>query len=339
VNAAGGHPARRDDHCDERVVGVRLVQQIARGRHRRAAGSPITAGLGWSHCRVLGCSAKISPTAAAGMGNRSRVVLSVTDYTPCARHPSRRRSRPHHDTGCRSCRDGNADMTSVHNPDHVDAHSSPTPDCSARLSLKPSSSARGAVDGAWWPRSTDPAIELAALIEALGAQRTPVRGIALNRAGWDSAPRRIRLASGRKVAVDWFPTGDVRMIRIIDTDYQRIDLLVIPVDTTPAIAELAVTMVTEGQDPDITSTVGHHFGPVRPPAEAEAAPDNDDGASEHLLLTRSRATYPATPSAADASFSCHTGPAETDRSSTSSIGRNLGMTMGQRDQDPRPTTR
>jgi hypothetical protein len=129
------------------------------------------------------------------------------------------------------------------------------------------------------------------------------------------------------------------MIRIIDTDYQRIDLLVIPVDTTPAIAELAVTMVTEGQDPDITSTVGHHFGPVRPPAEAEAAPDNDDGASEHLLLTRSRATYPATPSAADASFSCHTGPAETDRSSTSSIGRNLGMTMGQRDQDPRPTTR
>jgi hypothetical protein len=81
--------------------------------------------------------------------------------------------------------------------------------------------------------------------------------------------------------VDWFPTGDVRMTRIIDTDYQRIDLLVIPVGTTPAIAELAVTMVIDGQDPDITATVGHHSGPVRPPAEAEAALDNDDGASEH----------------------------------------------------------
>jgi uncharacterized protein DUF5994 len=59
-------------------------------------------------------------------------------------------------------------MTSVHttNPDHVDTHSL----CSIRLSLKPSSSARGAVDGAWWPRSTDPTIELAALIEALGAR-------------------------------------------------------------------------------------------------------------------------------------------------------------------------
>ena len=82
-------------------------------------------------------------------------------------------------------------MTSDHttNPDHVGAHNVANGDCSVRLSLKPDSSARGALDGAWWPQSTDPAVELAALIEEFGASRTPVRGLALTGAGLDSAPR------------------------------------------------------------------------------------------------------------------------------------------------------
>src|SRR3712207_390860 len=74
---------------------------------------------------------------------------------------------------------------------------------------------------------------------------------------------------------------DVGMIRLIDTDNQRIDLLVIPVDTTPAIAELALTMATDGQAPDITATVGHHFAPVHRGAEAEESPDTDKGAPQH----------------------------------------------------------
>jgi hypothetical protein len=53
---------------------------------------------------------------------------------------------------------GHADMTPVRttNPDHVDAHSSAARDCSARLRLKPSSFARGALDGACWPPPTSP---------------------------------------------------------------------------------------------------------------------------------------------------------------------------------------
>src|SRR5690349_18025343 len=114
-------------------------------------------------------------------------------------------------------------MTSDHNPEHVDVHKSATCDGPARLSLRPSGSARGALDGAWWPRSTDPAIEFAGLIEELRAQRTLVRKLALSRIGWDSTPRRIRLASGRKIAVEWFRSGDVRMIRILDINYQWIN--------------------------------------------------------------------------------------------------------------------
>src|SRR2546430_14467543 len=125
-------------------------------------------------------------------------------------------------------------MTSVLIPnlDHLDAHSWAARDCSARLSLKPSRAARGAIDGVWWPRSTDPALELAALSEAVAARRAPVRRIALTMAGWDSAPGRIRLASGRRVVVDWFRTPGLHLVRLIGTDDQRIDLLLIPVDTT-----------------------------------------------------------------------------------------------------------
>lgn len=149
-------------------------------------------------------------------------------------------------------------MTSVltTNPDRVEVHSVTARDHSVRLSLKPRSSAsgaldQGALDGAWWPRLTDPAIELVALIEAVGAQRAPVRRIALNMSGWDSAPRRIRLDSGRKVAVDWFQTSGVHLVRTLGTDDRRIDLLIIPADTTPATAHRALTMATDGHDPDI----------------------------------------------------------------------------------------
>jgi hypothetical protein len=161
-------------------------------------------------------------------------------------------------------------MTSDHttNPEHVNTHSWAIRECLPRLNLKPSSSARGVLDGAWWPRSIDPATELAALIEELGAQRTPVRGIALTRGGWDSAPRRIRLASGRKVAVDWLRTGDVSMIRIIDTNYQRID-------------ELALTTATDGRDPHITTTGSHDPASVFLAVKAQASPTDDNGASDH----------------------------------------------------------
>jgi hypothetical protein len=169
-------------------------------------------------------------------------------------------------------------MTSVRttNSDHLDARNLAARDCLARLSLKPSGSAKGALDGAWWPRSTDPAIELGTLSEAVGV---PVRRIALNMAGWDSAPRRV-WRSGRNVAVDWFQTSGVHLVRIVGTDDQRIDLLLIPVDTVNATADLALTMATDGHDPDIAATVGYHSAPVGPPAEAKAFPDNEDGAPD-----------------------------------------------------------
>jgi hypothetical protein len=99
-----GSTSRREELTTSAEVLGGAAGSQSRGlwdRHGRAVGNPITACLGRSHCRVLGSPHKTSPTDPTGMGYRSRVVFSVTDYTPCARHPSPRRSRPHHDTGCR----------------------------------------------------------------------------------------------------------------------------------------------------------------------------------------------------------------------------------------------
>ncbi len=179
-------------------------------------------------------------------------------------------------------------MTSVRatNSEQGDARSVGTSDGSARLSLKPKGCVRGALDGAWWPRSTDPAIELTALIEAVGV---PVRRIALNMAGWDNAPRRIPPSGSERVAVDWFRISGVHLVRIVGTDDQRIDLLLIPVGTEEVTAELALAMAAEGHDPDLTATVGDHSAPVSgpgdPAAGAKASPDDEDGAPDHHAPT------------------------------------------------------
>ncbi|MDQ3899695.1 MAG: DUF5994 family protein [Actinomycetota bacterium] len=161
-------------------------------------------------------------------------------------------------------------MTSVGTTtrNQVDRPSSPPRGDSIHLSLKPSSSAKGALDGAWWPGSTDPTNELVALSEELGARHARVRRIGLHMTGWDNAPRRIRLASGRRVAVDWFQLSGGRLVRILGTDNQRIDLLLIPGETVPANAERALIMATDGHDPEITSPDGHHPALVRTSRDA-----------------------------------------------------------------------
>jgi hypothetical protein len=50
-----------------------------------------------------------------------------------------------------------------------------------RLNLQPASSANTLLDGAWWPRSTDPVAELPGLVLAIDALHGPVKRLMLNR--------------------------------------------------------------------------------------------------------------------------------------------------------------
>lgn len=49
----------------------------------------------------------------------------------------------------------------------------------------------GTVDGAWWPRSTDPLAEFPAMIAGIELHRGPVNRVAFNSIVWDSAPDRV----------------------------------------------------------------------------------------------------------------------------------------------------
>lgn len=150
-------------------------------------------------------------------------------------------------------------MTSVHTscPGQIDTLGSVAPDCSVRRSLEPSGGfACGAVDAAWWTRSTDPAIELVALDEELGVRCAQIRCVALNVGGWDSA-RQIQLASGRRVAVGWFRISVRRWFGSLGLTNQRIDLLLVSDETTPAIANRALTIATQSHDPETTASGEH----------------------------------------------------------------------------------
>ena len=96
-----------------------------------------------------------------------------------------------------------------------------SPPSTPRLRLSPAAppgSARTVLDGAWWPRSTDPVSELPGLILALqdhdpADDHRPITHVLLRKDDWDSHPRRLRVdgpADARVARLSWFdslPSG------------------------------------------------------------------------------------------------------------------------------------
>jgi Family of unknown function (DUF5994) len=126
----------------------------------------------------------------------------------------------------------------------------------SRLRLRPTPAARGVLDGGWWPRSRDPAVELPKLIADLNTrlgQGASVTCVALNLTAWDRTPHRIAIGD-RIVPVGWFQALDVDTIADADTIAvtttrgDRITLLVVPPETTAASAAIALAMAASGDD-------------------------------------------------------------------------------------------
>ena len=98
-----------------------------------------------------------------------------------------------------------------------------------RLQLEPTSSRTTVLDGGWWPRTTDPAIELPAIIDALGPARGTVTHILLSTGDWDMPHPRRLMVGGRTVRLGWFTSQPTGLITLIcDFNHDRFDLLVIP---------------------------------------------------------------------------------------------------------------
>lgn len=140
----------------------------------------------------------------------------------------------------------------------------PTPDkrANARVALRldmSAPSAPGALDGAWWPQSRDPTVELPDLIDHFPKVHGEVHRVVFSRPDWDSTPHRVRAGRGL-VKVGSYPRDDTHQVWLSMSTSELIRLSVRAPEHTTAYA---------------TST-----GPVDPPAST-TADESDLGVEEH----------------------------------------------------------
>jgi hypothetical protein len=118
----------------------------------------------------------------------------------------------------------------------------------ARVSFRPPASSTGFIDAAWWPRSSDLAAELPALLDVLWTAAREINRITYSFAGWDPAPRRIRV-EGRTVRLGGYHTSDTDTVRLTDAwGRERIDVVIIPATTDAAVAEKALQLAGEADN-------------------------------------------------------------------------------------------
>jgi hypothetical protein len=116
-----------------------------------------------------------------------------------------------------------------------------------RLSLTPTGSVPGLLDGAWWPRSRDLSRELPALVGVLDACWGRITRVTVNPAHWPVVPRKVAVA-GHTVHVGWFADEqDPHKLILLSYTAGRWDLLVIPPETgAAAAARLMVAAAAPG---------------------------------------------------------------------------------------------
>jgi Family of unknown function (DUF5994) len=104
-----------------------------------------------------------------------------------------------------------------------------------RLAFPASFTPNDVLNGAWWPRTRDPAAELPALVAAVASRLGVVRRIALNADPWDFWPRQLVIVGGSRVRLDWC-AGGAHTVRLTGGDGSHLDLLAIPFDTAMVLA-------------------------------------------------------------------------------------------------------
>src|SRR5437763_5645776 len=161
-----------------------------------------------------------------------------------------------------------------------------------RFTLKPATGLRGFVDGAWWPRSADPATEFAALLAGLTATSGPITRLAYNLTAWAPAPRKLRV-EGHQVRLEGFHTLDEHTVSMTRPSGHRLVLLVIPVDTTELRGKALLAKASEHgsvasphellADAPMPASAAAALIPQSAEASPEARWETDGG---HLLTIR-----------------------------------------------------
>ena len=114
------------------------------------------------------------------------------------------------------------------------------PENTPRLRLKPKAATTGHVDGAWWPRTDDLAIELPDLLAVLSVRLGAVDRVLFNLAEWATVPRRLT-TGGRAVRLDGYRRQPASTLQVLGANGgDRILLLVVPPHSEPDAAHEAM---------------------------------------------------------------------------------------------------
>ncbi|MER5226907.1 DUF5994 family protein [Streptomyces flaveus] len=125
---------------------------------------------------------------------------------------------------------------------------------STRLALKPMSTSRRGLDGAWWPHSRDLPGELSALADVLDPLWGRITRIAVNPQYWPVIPRKVPV-NGHVVKVGWFARElDPYKIMLLSYTAGRWDLLVIPPEVSPLAAARLMAAASDGSGPPMTAS-------------------------------------------------------------------------------------
>jgi hypothetical protein len=105
-----------------------------------------------------------------------------------------------------------------------------------RLSLKPDTRITGHLDGAWWPRSRDMALELPALVTVLDRLWGRITRITVHEGMWPDLPAGVPVGV-HMVRLGWFgPEQEQDDLCLFSYKTGRWDLLVVPPECDPARA-------------------------------------------------------------------------------------------------------
>lgn len=98
-----------------------------------------------------------------------------------------------------------------------------------RLHMAAEKPGRNHLDGGWWPRSRDLAVELADLVDHFPPQFGQIVRALASPPDWEPAPRRIPVAAGY-VKVGALPRDDTHLIHLNTSDGSVLHVLVVPPD-------------------------------------------------------------------------------------------------------------
>jgi hypothetical protein len=124
---------------------------------------------------------------------------------------------------------------------------------SARLSLRDQPlPASDCVDGGWWPRSRDLAVEFPVLLDLLWAATRLFTRISYHLGEWDAAPRKT-VRGGLVLHFDGFWLMDPHLVLLTDVEGRdHLDLVVIPPEAGVGLGARALSVAGRHRDPRTT---------------------------------------------------------------------------------------